>query len=136
MKIKSLKIVVLNGSPKGPRSVTQQYVKYIQTIFPEHDYKYIPIAQKIPAIEKNSERFNEIIEAIQDADGIIWAFPVYYLLVNSNYKRFIELIFERGVEKAFLGKYPPHDAFGGWCVKRIREGIEGNISQLPKARAL
>ncbi|MBD3189569.1 MAG: iron-sulfur protein [Candidatus Heimdallarchaeota archaeon] len=132
LKITSLKIVVLNGSPKGPRSITQQYVKYIQTIFPEHDYEYIPIAQKLPAIEKNSKRFNEIIEAIQDADGIIWAFPVYYLLVNSNYKRFIELIFERGVEKAFLGKYAAslstsikfHDHIAHNYIRAISEDLQ------------
>ncbi|MBD3189823.1 MAG: hypothetical protein GF308_04230, partial [Candidatus Heimdallarchaeota archaeon] len=35
-------------------------------------------------------------------------------------------------KKNFAAKYPPHDAFGGWCVRRIREGITGSINQLPR----
>ncbi|MBD3190152.1 MAG: hypothetical protein GF308_05895 [Candidatus Heimdallarchaeota archaeon] len=35
-------------------------------------------------------------------------------------------------KKHFAAKYPPHDAFGGWCVKRLREGIAGSINQLPQ----
>ncbi|MEA2070161.1 MAG: NAD(P)H-dependent oxidoreductase [Asgard group archaeon] len=103
--MKPLQIVVLNGSPKGSLSITKQYVKYIQTLFPVHSYTYFPIAQQLPSIENNSEKFDEIIEAIKQADGIIWVFPVYYMLVNSNYKRFIELLFERAVEEVFEGKY-------------------------------
>ena len=35
----------------------------------------------------------------------MWASPVYYLLVPANYKRFIELISEKGVEDVFHNKY-------------------------------
>jgi len=34
-----MKIVVLNGSPKGPVSVTMQYVSYIAKRHPEHELK-------------------------------------------------------------------------------------------------
>jgi hypothetical protein len=34
-----MKIVVLNGSPKGEYSVTLQYVHYIQKKFPGHEWK-------------------------------------------------------------------------------------------------
>ena len=30
------------------------------------------------------------------ADGVLWAFPVYTFLVHAHYKRFIELVLERG----------------------------------------
>ncbi|MCX6006482.1 MAG: NAD(P)H-dependent oxidoreductase, partial [Chloroflexi bacterium] len=36
---------------------------------------------------------------------VIWAFPLYVFLVASQYKRFIELIWENGVEGAFKDKY-------------------------------
>jgi multimeric flavodoxin WrbA len=36
---------------------------------------------------------------------VLWAFPLYYLLVASQYKRFIELIFENNSTAAFKGKY-------------------------------
>jgi len=32
-----MKITVLNGSPKGIKSVTMQYVQYIQKMFPQHE---------------------------------------------------------------------------------------------------
>ncbi len=102
-----MKIVYLNGSPKGEDSVTLQYLLYLKKKFPEHTYKVWNIAQKIKVIEKKPERFQEIIEDIESADGIIWGFPLYCLLLPSQFKRFIELIFEGGekVYGAFRGKY-------------------------------
>jgi multimeric flavodoxin WrbA len=35
---------------------------------------------------------------------VLWAFPLYYLLAASQYKRFIELIFEKNAVSAFRGK--------------------------------
>ncbi len=99
-----MRIVVLNGSPKGELSVTLQYVRYVQKKFPQHELKIFNISQQIKAIEKNDAVFGEIIDQIRSANGVLWAFPVYFLLVPSNYKRFIELIRERGVEDAFKGK--------------------------------
>lgn len=100
-----MKIVVLNGSPKGDISVTMQYVNYIQKKFMEHELKTINISQRVNQIEKNNETFEDIINEIRFCDGVIWAFPVYVFAVHSNYQRFIELIFERNVQDAFKGKY-------------------------------
>ena len=100
-----MKIVVLNGSPKGNMSVTLQYVLFIRKKFPQHELKVFNIAQEFRKIEGEEKAFQEIIEAVKSADGVLWAFPLYLLLVHSNYKRFIELIRERGVESAFKGKY-------------------------------
>ena len=100
-----MKIVVLNGSPKGNLSVTLQYVLFIRKKFPQHELKVFNISQEIRKIETEQKAFQEIIDAVKSADGVLWAFPLYILLVHSNYKRFIELIWERGVESAFKGKY-------------------------------
>jgi multimeric flavodoxin WrbA len=100
-----MNIIVLNGSPKGDISITMQYVASLRKKFPRHDFKILNISQKIRAIEKGDDTFRDIIEEIRSADGVLWAFPVYFLLVPSGYKRFIELIGERGAEEAFRGKY-------------------------------
>ena len=100
-----MKIVVLNGSPKGPVSVTMQYVAYIAKRHPEHELKVFHVAQKIHGLEKDPKRFEAIIEEIRGADGVLWAFPLYILLVSSQYKRFIELIQERQSGGAFAGRY-------------------------------
>jgi multimeric flavodoxin WrbA len=100
-----MKIVVLSGSPKGETSVTMQYVRYLQKEFPQHELKIIQAAQPIKRIENNRESFQEIIHEVRSADGVLWAFPLYYFLVSSQYKRFIELIWERNEEKFFKDKY-------------------------------
>ncbi len=100
-----MKILVLNGSPKGKVSVTMQYIYYIQKKFPEHELKILNISQKITKIEKKPQVFQNILDEITSSDGILWASPVYYLLVPANYKRFIELIFEKDVTEIFQNKY-------------------------------
>ena len=100
-----MKIIVLNGSPKGDLSVTMQYVHFIKKKIPQHELKILNISQRIKVIEKEENSFREIIDEVMSADGVLWAFPLYFLLVPSNYKRFIELIWEGGAEDAFRGKY-------------------------------
>ena len=100
-----MKIIVLNGSPKGIESATMQYILYIQKKFPQHKLKILNIAQQIKRLENNEERFQEVIEDVKNSDGVIWGFPLYVMLVPSQYKRFIELITERNVEDAFKNKY-------------------------------
>lgn len=100
-----MNIVVLNGSPKGDLSVTLQYVRFAERKLPGHKFTMFNVAKDINRIEKDSDSFNQIIAAVKNADAVLWAFPLYFLLVCSQYKRFIELIFERKQQKAFAGKY-------------------------------
>lgn len=100
-----MKIVVLNGSPKGSLSVTMQYVAFIQKKFPQHELDIVNISQRIKTIERDEKAFREIIDKVKHADGVLWAFPLYSLLVPSQYKRFIELIRERNCQAAFRDKY-------------------------------
>lgn len=100
-----MKIIVLNGSPKGDVSVTMQYVHFIEKNFPQRELDILNISQRIRTIESEDDFFREIIHKIKTADGILWAFLVYFHLVPSGYKRFIELIGEKKAEDAFAGKY-------------------------------
>jgi NAD(P)H-dependent FMN reductase len=100
-----MNIIVLNGSPKGKTSITMQYVHLLEKRFREHSFEIVHIAQHIKRIEREEERFAEIVAQVRAADGVLWAFPLYVLLVHGGYKRFIELIRERNVEEAFAGKY-------------------------------
>lgn len=100
-----IKIVVLSGSPKGELSVTLQYVRFIQRRFPQHQLKVIHVSHDIKKIEKDEKTFRKIIDDVESSDGVLWAFPLHVLLVPSQYKRFIELIWERGARAAFKNKY-------------------------------
>jgi multimeric flavodoxin WrbA len=98
-------ITVLNGSPKGKTSVTMQYVQYIQNAFPQHELQIIHISQRIKKIERDEAAFRDIIDRVRASDGVLWAFPLYILMVHGNYKRFIELLWERDATGAFAGKH-------------------------------
>ncbi len=100
-----MKILILNGSPKGKDSITLHYAKFIQKKFPEHEYEFENISQQIKRIEKDEKVFNEIIEKVKQSDAVLWVVPLYVYLVPAQYKRFIELIFERKAEDAFKNKY-------------------------------
>ncbi|MCK4527657.1 NAD(P)H-dependent oxidoreductase, partial [candidate division WOR-3 bacterium] len=100
-----MKIIVLNGSPKGDISVTMQYVHFIQKKFPQHELNILNVAQRIKTTRENDKAFQEIIDAVKSSDGVLWAFPLYVLHVHSGYKRFIELISEKGAEEVFRNKY-------------------------------
>lgn len=100
-----MKIVVLHGSPKGEVSVTMQYVRYLKQHFTQHEFVTFPVAQRIKILEQNPDLFEEIIDQVRGADGVIWSFPLYVMTVCSQYQRFIELIHERYSEDAFEGKY-------------------------------
>jgi multimeric flavodoxin WrbA len=100
-----MKIVILNGSPKGNLSTTLQYVRFMEKKFPGNSFQVFNIAHDIRKIETDETIFRGMIDEMNDADCILWAFPLYYFLVAAQYKRFIELIWEKGVKDAFKGKY-------------------------------
>jgi multimeric flavodoxin WrbA len=100
-----MKIIVLNGSPKGDISVTMQYVAYIEKKFPGNRYETLNVAHEVKKLEKDAAAFDAVIEKVRSADLVLWAFPLYVMLVPAQYKRFIELVFERGARETFAGKY-------------------------------
>ncbi len=100
-----MKITVLNGSPKGELSVTMQFVAYLAKLYPQHEFNIIHIAQRLRLLEKDLKAFDQVIDQVRSADAVLWGFSLYILHVHANYKRFIELVFERNVKDAFKGKY-------------------------------
>ncbi len=99
-----MKTVVLHGSPSGANSVTLQYVKYLQQQLPAHDFEVIDVARGARRMERDPARFDEIVDTIRSADGVLWSFPVYTFLVPAGMARFIELLYERVGPGAFAGK--------------------------------
>lgn len=89
-----MRILVLNGSPKGMYSMTIHTAFYYEKRFPHHQYKFLHIAEKIKDYEKD---FSEIKIAIKESDLIIFAHPVYTMLVPYQVVRFIELLQEHNV---------------------------------------
>jgi len=82
-----------------------QYVNYLKAIAPGHSFtEYYPAAS-IKAIESDGATLQSIINDIERADAVLWAFPLYYGLVHGDYKRFIELVLENDMAASFRGKH-------------------------------
>ncbi|MBQ8588931.1 MAG: NAD(P)H-dependent oxidoreductase [Firmicutes bacterium] len=95
-----MNILVINGSPKGEYSITLQTVKFLEKKFPDHQFNVIHAGQKIKALERD---FVPVIEAVTNADLILYSYPVYTFIVPYQLHRFIELVKESGVDLA--GKF-------------------------------
>lgn len=100
-----MQICVLNGSPKGEKSITMQYIRFLELANPEQSFRYYHIARKITSLESHQNEWDEVIASVQHADCILWATPVYFQHVPAQYKRFIELIWERDAATLFAGRY-------------------------------
>ena len=90
-----MKILVLNGSPKGPNSITLQTILYLQARFPQHTFRTLHVGQRIKALEKD---FSPAVKELDWAEGILFAYPVYTFIAPYQLHRFFELVKEQGVE--------------------------------------
>ena len=95
-----MKILVLNGSPKGQYSVTLQTINYLQKLCPKHEFEILHVGQRIKALEKD---FTPAVEAVKGAKLIIFSYPVYTFIAPYQLHRFIELLKESGV--SLKGKF-------------------------------
>ncbi len=89
-----MKILVLNGSPKGDYSITLQTLIYLSKLHPEHEFEFINVGQRIKALEKD---FSEAEKMINNADLLIFSYPVYTFLAPYQLHRFIELLKEKEI---------------------------------------
>ena len=135
-----MRILVLNGSPKGENSTTVQTAFYLQALHPEHTFVFLPVGQRIKGYEKD---FSPVRAALQEADLILFCYPVYTFIAPYQLHRLIELIKEDGVDlsgkfasqittsKHFFDvtahRYVEENCFdlSGYSPVRIAPGAEG-----------
>lgn len=89
-----MNILVLGGSPKGKYSITLQTVLYLEKKYPEHTWNILHVGQRIKALEKD---FSPALEAIEQADLLLFTYPVYTFIAPCQLHRFIELMKEHQV---------------------------------------
>lgn len=92
-----MKILVLNGSPKGKYSITLQTCKYLEIKFPEHQFSYLDVGQKIRSITKD---FSDAKAHLENAELIIFSYPVYTFIAPCQLHKFIELMKQSGIDLA------------------------------------
>lgn len=99
-----MKVLVINGSPKGKNSVTLQSVEYLKEHIKDDCFEILHIGQKIKKYEKAKE-FDKVIECIKKSDLILFSYPVYTFLAPYQLHRFIEVLKERVNENDLSGKF-------------------------------
>ena len=65
-----MKILVVNGSPKGENSITLQTVLYLQKCCRHHEFEILHAGHRIKALERD---FTPAREALERADLILFA---------------------------------------------------------------
>ncbi len=95
-----MNIAVLNGSPKGKNSITLQTVFYLEKHFPDHQFQIYPVSSRIRTLEKDMTR---MLDAMEEADLLIFSYPVYTFMAPSQLHHFMELLRSSG--RDFSGKY-------------------------------
>ena len=89
-----MKILIVNGSPKGKYSITLQTLNYLALKMPEHEYKVLHAGQQIKKLQRD---FSKAIENIDWADLIVFSYPVYTFIAPCQLHKFIELMKEHNV---------------------------------------
>ncbi len=86
-----MKILFVNGSPRGRFSVTLQSCLYLEKRYPRHSFEYLNVGSGIQSFERDMA---PAAAAFARAELVIFAYPVYSFLVPSQLHRFLELMRE------------------------------------------
>ena len=90
-----MNILIINGSPKGQYSITLQTCLFVQQKFNQHRFTILNVGQTIKALEKD---FTPALRAVNEADMLLFSYPVYTFIVPSQLHRFVELLKEHNVD--------------------------------------
>lgn len=100
-----IKILIVNGSPKGEHSLTLQHSLYMLGQEKDVEYKVLQAGEDLSKIDFEESWLESAIGDIEWSDAIIWNTPVYTMLVPWQLMRLFQLIKATGRNSIFEGKY-------------------------------
>ena len=114
------KVLVLNGSPKGKNSITLQTSRYLEILYPTISFDYLHLGAQIKALEKN---MGPALKKIEEADLLIFSYPVYTFIAPYQLHRFIELLKENKVDLSskYATQISTSKHFYDWTAHRYVE---------------
>lgn len=113
-------VLILNGSPSGPKGNCQILIKKIQKTLPK-DLK----TKVIHLSEKNNQK--KLFKNIDEADGFIFVTGTYWDSWGSPLQSFLETVTDLEGTKSFIGKpsavFVLNHSVGGKAVLSRLQGI-------------
>ncbi len=97
-----MKVIVLNGSPRGNTSVSYHHILFLEKHFKSMDFKYIHISK---LINKYKDDLDDVIEEMIQSDLILWSYPVYTFSVPYQLMVFMNKLSEHPRVNELTGKY-------------------------------
>ena len=95
-----MNVLVINGSPKGRDSVTYQTIRFLQKKFPKDAFEVIHAGEDIEVLEQD---MSGVCEAVERADMLLFAYPVYTFMAPAGLHRFISALKAQDID--MKGKY-------------------------------
>lgn len=95
-----MKALIINGSPKGARSITLQTLKYLELKFPEDSFTFINIALNDKALNKS---LPDIVKLINETNIVVFSYPVYTFMAPAQLHKFIAAL--KNSSNSFEGKF-------------------------------
>ena len=90
-----MKVLIINGSPKGKYSITLHTCLFLKEVFKEHEFEILNVGQQIKRFEIDMK---DAIDAINRNDLIVFSYPVYTFVAPSQLHRFINLLKEQNID--------------------------------------
>ncbi|HPG87314.1 MAG TPA: NAD(P)H-dependent oxidoreductase [Spirochaetales bacterium] len=100
-----LRVLIVNGSPKGEHSLTLQHSLYMLGQEPAVEWTVLQAGEALSPIDYDESWLRAAIDEIERADAILWSTPVYTMLVPWQLLRLFQLVKEAGRNAVFKGKY-------------------------------
>ena len=98
-------MVIINASPKGEYSLTLQYARYLMMHEKDVVWEVLHVGEELTDTDFDHTWFHASLDLIEQCEAVLWATPVYTMLVPYQLLRFLQLIEQEGRASLFVTKY-------------------------------
>lgn len=84
-----MKLAIIMGSNRGSKSISNFF---LQKLSKDWQIETIEVGKYIKVFSESREFFNDTLQSIKDADGVLWFIPVHNMLPSSEICSFIQLM--------------------------------------------
>jgi multimeric flavodoxin WrbA len=102
-----MKILVINGSPKGEKSITLQHMKYIEKHQTDVYFEYVNMGQQYKKIN-DDVYFESVIDKMLFSDLVIFAYPVYVFSIPYQLMVFMDRLQNdrpKGLDRLYVTQF-------------------------------